>query len=196
MKWEILDRELQYQGHFRLECLRIRHSLYSGGWSGVLVREVFRRSDGVAVLPYDPVRDEVLLIEQFRVGAIDSRQGPWLIEIAAGLIEPGERREEVAHREAREETGCELLDLQRICDFYTSPGAFAEQVSLYIARADLAGVRGVYGVKAEGEDIRVSRVNVQEAFEMVASNVINSVTPIIALQWLQINHGRIRDQWT
>jgi ADP-ribose pyrophosphatase len=196
MKWKILSRQLAYQGYFRLECLQIRHSLYSGGWSEVLEREVVRRSDCVAVLPYDPVRDEVLLIEQFRVGAIDSQQGPWLIEIAVGLIEPGERREAVAHHETRDRTGCELLELQRICECYVFPGAFAEQVSLYIARADLGGVRDVYGLKAEGEDIRVSRVSAPEAFEMVASNVIVSAIPIIGLQWLQINHERIREQWT
>jgi ADP-ribose pyrophosphatase len=137
-----------------------------------------------------------LLIEQFRTGMIDSQQSPWLIEIIAGLIEPGERREEVAHREAREETGCELLELQHVMDYYSSPGGFSERVSLYIARADLGDIAGVYGLKEEGEDIRVSRVSAQAAFEMVASNVIASGMPIIALQWLQINHERIRQQWT
>ncbi|MDQ4146506.1 MAG: ADP-ribose diphosphatase, partial [Pseudomonadota bacterium] len=80
-------------------------------------------------------------------------------------------------------------------DYYSSPGGFGERVSLYIARADFRGVTGVYGVREEGEDIRVSRVSAQAAFEMVASNVIVSATPIIAIQWLQINHRRIRELW-
>lgn len=195
MKWEILDRHLEYQGYFRLECLQIRHRQYSGGWSEISKREVFRRSDAVAVLPYDPVRDEVLLVEQFRVGAIDSQQGPWLIELAAGLIELGERRETVARREAREVTGCETLELQRICECYACPGAIAEHVSLYIARADLAHPRIGYGLKAGGEDVRVGRLSALEAFEMVASNVIISAIPIITLQWLQINHEKMKQQW-
>ncbi|MBA3732659.1 MAG: ADP-ribose diphosphatase, partial [Gammaproteobacteria bacterium] len=95
MKWEIIDRALGYQGFFRLDVFRIRHALFNGGWSPTLTRELFRRSDGVAVLPYDPVRDRVLLIEQFRMGAIESPQGPWLTEIIAGSIEPGEDRETV-----------------------------------------------------------------------------------------------------
>jgi ADP-ribose pyrophosphatase len=196
MKWEILARQLKYQGDFRLESLHIRHSLYSGGWSEVLKREALRRSDSVAVLPYDAVRDEVLLIEQFCVGAIDSQQGPWLIDIAGGLIAPGERRDVVAHRVARERTGCALLELQRICECYASPGALAERVCLYIASVNLDSVRGVCNLKADGEDVRVSGVSAQEAFKMVASNVIISAIPIIALQWLQINYESIRERWT
>jgi ADP-ribose pyrophosphatase len=195
MKWEITDRALCYQGFFRLERLQLRHSLYAGGWSCVLRRELFTRSDAVAVLPYDPTRDRVLLIEQFRAGALESPHGPWLIEIIAGLIEPGEQREEVAHREAREETGCELLDLHHICDYYSSPGGFSERVSVYLARADLADVSGVHGLREEGEDIRISVVSAEAAFQMVASNVIVSAMPIIALQWLQIHRERIRQSW-
>ncbi|MDQ4148157.1 MAG: NUDIX domain-containing protein, partial [Pseudomonadota bacterium] len=131
MKWEILDRKLVYRGFFQLEVLQLKHRLYDGGWSPVLQRELFRRSDGVAVLPYDPVRDDILLIEQFRTGAIESQPNPWLVEIVAGLVEPGEHREAVAHREAREETGCKLLDLLHVMDYYSSPGGFSERVSLY-----------------------------------------------------------------
>ncbi len=196
MKWEIVDRSLIYQGFFRLEALQIRHSLYAGGWSGILRRELFQRSDAVAVLPYDPVRDQVLLIEQFRIGAVDAPHGPWLIEIVAGSIEPGERHEDVAHREAREEAGCELSEPQHVCDYFSSPGAFHERVSVYVARADLSRVAGVHGLREEGEDIRVFVVNAQAAFDMVAAGVIISAMPIVAIQWLQIHYERIREQWT
>jgi ADP-ribose pyrophosphatase len=196
MKWEIVDRSLIYQGFFRLEALQIRHSLYAGGWSKVLRREIFQNNDAVAVLPYDPVRDQVLLIEQFRAGAVDSPHGPWLIEIVAGLIEPGERREDVAHREAREEAGCMLAELHHVCDYYSSPGAFHERVSIYVAKADLGSVAGVHGLRDEGEDIRVSVVNAEAAYEMVAAGLIASAMPIVAIQWLQINHERMRTLWT
>lgn len=196
MKWEIVDRRLAYRGFFQLEVLRLKHRLYDGGWSPVLRRELFQRSDAVAVLPYDPERDEVLLIEQFRAGMIDAQQSPWLTEIIAGLIEPGERREDVAHREAREETGCDLLELQHVMDYFSSPGGFSERVSVYVARAELGAITcGIYGLREEGEDIRVSRVSAQAAFEMVATGGIVSAMPIIALQWLQINHERIKELW-
>jgi ADP-ribose pyrophosphatase len=196
MKWKIIDRSLQYQGFFQLECVLLQHRLYDGGWSKILQRELFQRSDAVAVLPYDPVFDQLLLIEQFRMGAIESNQGPWLTEIIAGLIKPGERREDVARREAFEEAGCELLDLRHVCEYYSSPGGLSERVSIYIAKAELENhVDGVHGLREEGEDIRVSKVSAQAAFEMVAANIIDSAMPIIALQWLQINHERMRALW-
>ena len=105
---EIVDRELCYQGFFRLERVRLRHSLHRGGMSPVLVRETLEKGDVVAVLPYDPVADAVVMIEQFRVGAIGAPRGAWLLEIVAGLMEPGEQPDDVARREATEEAGLAL----------------------------------------------------------------------------------------
>ena len=105
---EIVDRELCYQGFFRLERVRLRHSLHRGGMSPVLVRETLEKGDVVAVLPYDPVADTVVMIEQFRVGAIGAPRGAWLLEIVAGLMEPGEQPDDVARREATEEAGLAL----------------------------------------------------------------------------------------
>jgi ADP-ribose pyrophosphatase len=196
MDWEIIDRSLGYQGFFRLDVLHIRHALYGGGWSPTLTRELFRRSDAVAVLPYDPVRDRVLLIEQFRMGAIDAPHGPWLTEIIAGLVEPGEGREQVAHREAREEANCELQALYHVVDYYSSPGGFSERVSIYLAKADLNDpTYGIHGPQSEGEDIRVQVIGAQQAFDKVASGAIVSAMPIIALQWLHLNREMIRGLW-
>jgi len=195
MKWEIVDRTLCYQGFFRIEQLRLRHSLYSGGQSGILLRELIQRSDAVAVLPYDPRLDRVVLIEQFRTGAIESPQGPWLVEIVAGLIEAGEDREQTIFREAREEAGCELQALHHLYDYYSTPGGFKERVSLYVARVDSSTVGGIHGRQQEDEDIRVRVIAANEAFEMISSGLITSAMPIIALQWLQINREFLRDLW-
>lgn len=195
MKWEIVDRTLCYQGFFRIEQLRLRHSLYSGGQSGILLRELIQRSDAVAVLPYDPRLDRVVLIEQFRTGAIESPQGPWLVEIVAGLIEAGEDREQTIFREAREEAGCELQALHHLYDYYSTPGGFKERVSLYVARVDSSTVGGIHGRQQEDEDIRVRVIAANEAFEMILSGLITSAMPIIALQWLQINREFLRDLW-
>jgi ADP-ribose pyrophosphatase len=104
-KVEIVQRDNAYKGFYKLDRLKLRHEKFDGGMSRELNREVFVRHDAVCVLPYDPQRDEVVLIEQFRVGAMGRTDNPWLIEMVAGLIDKDEQPEEVAHREAEEEAG-------------------------------------------------------------------------------------------
>ncbi|MEZ0197918.1 NUDIX domain-containing protein, partial [Pseudomonas qingdaonensis] len=103
--FEIIERANCFQGFYKLDKLRLRHELFAGGMGREISRELFVRHDAVCVLPYDPARDEVVLIEQFRVGALDKVANPWLIEMVAGLIDKDEQPEEVAHREAEEEAG-------------------------------------------------------------------------------------------
>ena len=195
MKWESIDRSLCYQGFFRLEKIRLRHNLYEGGWSEILVRELVHRSDAVAVLPYDPIADKVVLIEQFRTGAIDSPQGPWLVEIVAGFVESVETRVHAATREIQEEISCEPQELLQIYNYYASPGGFKERVSMYVARIDVGTLHNAYATHHD-EDIKILVVGANEAFDLIASGVITSATPIIALQWLQLNHAKLRELWS
>ena len=123
---DIREKRTVYQGHFRIDRYRLRHRLHEGGWSAEMSREVFERGHAAAVLPYDPIRDEVVLIEQFRVGAYAAGKSPWLVEIVAGIIDPGETPEEVVRREAREEAGLEVGALERIADYLSSPGGASE----------------------------------------------------------------------
>lgn len=116
-QFEVLEKEIVYQGFFRLEQYTLKHTLFKGGWSQPITRELFRRGNCVGVLLYDPDRDEVVLIEQFRVGAVFQPQRAWLVEIVAGAIEEGESAEEVAYREALEEAGCEIQELLKIQEF-------------------------------------------------------------------------------
>ena len=111
---EVMHRSTTYRGFFRVDRFRLRHRLFAGGMSQAVTREVFERGDAVAVLPYDPVRDAVVLVEQFRIGAFAREQSPWLMEIIAGTIEKGERPDAVARREAQEEAGLELGRLERV----------------------------------------------------------------------------------
>ncbi|CAN5439409.1 ADP-ribose diphosphatase [soil metagenome] len=186
---EILQHKTLYQGHFRLEQYHLRFRLFAGGWSLPVTRELFARGSSVAVLPYDPFLDSVVLIEQFRIGAITGKKSPWLQEIVAGVVETGEQAEEVARREAREEAGLILLDLQPICKYWVSPGATSEQVSLFYATVDSTHVSGIHGLIEEGEDIKVKVLPAQEAFAAVKAGTINNAPSIIALQWLQLNHS-------
>jgi ADP-ribose pyrophosphatase len=141
------------------------------------------------------VRDEVVLIEQFRIGAGEDPSGPWMIEIIAGLQEPGESAEEVIYREAIEEAGCTVTSLVPIHQYYSSPGSSNEQVLTYIARTETQGLGGIHGIDDEGEDIRVHIVSSDRAFEWMDQGRIDSAMPIVALQWFRLNRDSIRKQW-
>lgn len=194
-QFEVLNQETHYQGFFRLENYTVRHTLFKGGWSRPIQRELFRRGSGAAVLLYDPERDEVVLIEQFRIGALFQPDRAWLIEIVAGAVEEGETAAEVATREAQEEAGCLVLELMEIQQFYTSPGGFAERVTLFCGRVDSSNVGGVHGLDEEDEDILVTAVKSELAFQWLEEGKIESGIPIIALQWLYIHRERLRERW-
>lgn len=192
---EVLERQRVHDGFIPVDRLRLRHALFGGGLSELLVRELYAHRRCVGVLPYDPERDAVVLVEQFRVGALEMPSGPWLMEVIAGMVEPGEIAEAVAHRESAEEADCSLDALWPICEYIVTPGVSSETVQLYCARTDSAGLGGVHGKAEEGEDIRVHVVGVDEALEMVRSGVIHAAMPIIALQWLALNREQVRDAW-
>jgi ADP-ribose pyrophosphatase len=192
----IHNKEIAYSGFFRLEKYWLTHTLYNGGWSEQICRELFVRGRCVAVLLYDPYTDRLVLIEQFRVGAILNPDKAWLIEIVAGAIEDGETAEEVAHREAQEEAGCEIQALIRINEFYTSPGGTGESITLFCGKVDSTKiVEGVHGLVEEQEDILVRTVDFAEAYRMVESNEIDSAIPILAIQWLALHKQAIQAQW-
>lgn len=191
----ILERKDCYQGFFRMEKYRLRHRLYSGQLSAEVERELFERGHAAAALLYDPGRDEVVILEQFRIGALQAPGGPWLLEIVAGIIEEGETPEEVVRREALEEAGCEVDRLEFICDYLVSPGGTSERIALYCGQVDSRSVGGVYGLGSEGEDILVRAVPFEQAWQWLLAGDINSASPIIALQWLAGQHSRLREHW-
>ncbi|MBM3203935.1 NUDIX domain-containing protein, partial [Candidatus Woesearchaeota archaeon] len=145
MQYEIIEEAAAFKGFFSLLKYRLRHTLYKGGWSAVISRELFHRGDCVAVIPYDPILDRVILIEQFRIGAIKTSPVPWLWEIVAGAIEEGETPEAVAHRETFEEAGCSIRQLIRIGRFYPTPGGCSETITLFCALVDAPDAEGFYG---------------------------------------------------
>lgn len=191
----ILEREAVYQGYFRVDRYRLQHRRFEGGWTGELTREVFERGHAVALLPYDPARDQVVLIEQFRIGAYAAGEAPWQTEAIAGIIEPGEAPEEVARRESLEEAGLELGELVPITRFLVSQGAVTETVQLYCGRVDAAGAGGVHGLDHEGEDIRVRALPFAAAEALVAEGRVNNAVALVALQWLIINRDSLRTRW-
>src|SRR5471032_3205136 len=155
-KVEVIQRENCFKGFYRLDRLHLRHELFGGGMGNTINRELFVRHDAVCVLPYDVKRDEVVLIEQSRVGVLGKVDNPWLIELVAGLIDKDEQPEEVAHREAEEEAGLTFSAMLPITKYFPSPGGSSEYVHLYLGHCDSEGAGGVHGLESEGEDIRVS----------------------------------------
>ena len=162
----------------------------------MLTREILERGRVAAVLPVDPVRDRVVLIEQFRPGAWAADRDPWLVECVAGVIEPGETPEELARREALEEAGCVVTDLVPIATFLTSPGATTETVRLFCGRVDSEGVGGLHGLAGEGEDIRVTAMPVEDAVALLDEGRIVNAKTIIALQWIARHYDSLKTRWT
>ena len=152
---ELIETTVGYSGFFRLDMHRLRHRRFDGRMSEVITREVLERGNAVAVLPYDPRRDEVLLIRQFLPGAYFGGHPPRPLQIIAGMVGVGESEEDVARREAVEEAGCRIGRLERAHAFLPTPGGSSERVVVFCAEADLSSAGGVHGLAEEHEDIRV-----------------------------------------
>ena len=193
---DIVTRDSCYQGFYKLERVQLRHELFAGGMSREISRELFVRHDAVCVLPYDPQRDEVVLIEQFRVGAMGKTPNPWLVELVAGLIDKDEQPEEVAHREAQEEAGLDFAALWPMTKYFPSPGGSDEFVHLYLGRCDSAGAGGLHGLVEEAEDIRVKAWAFEDALQAVRDGRICNAASIIALQGLALNRDEVRGLWS
>ncbi len=186
--YEIVAREAGYDGFFRLDRLRVRFRRYDGGWSEI-TREVLERGHAAGVLLYDPARDKVVLVEQFRAPAVDAPGGPWLIETVAGIIDAGETPEEVARRETAEETSLAVGALERIGAFMLSPGGASEFITLYLGHVDSRDAGGVHGI--DDEDIRSVVMDTDDALAAVADGRIVAANAVIALQWLALNRARL-----
>lgn len=185
--WSIESRERVYDGFYQVDKLHLSHELYGGGRTPVFDREMFVRGNVIGVLPWDRTRDEVVLIEQFRPGAMHQSPDPWLVEIIAGMIDTDETPEQVARREAREEAGLELDELTLVSRYLASPGATTEEVFVYLAETDLSGVGGVFGLADESEDILVKTIPAEHAIEMLDTGEVRNALSIIALQWFKLH---------
>lgn len=192
----VLQSAEVFRGHYGLRRVVLQHRNFEGGWSEPMTREVFERGDAVGVLLWDPVRDELVLLEQFRVGAIRGESTPWMLELVAGVVEAGESDAEVGQREAQEEAGLPVLALEPIACFFPSPGACSEQVRLFVGRVDSSQAGGIHGCDDEGEDILVHAMPRQHALAMLDAGKISNGHTLIALQWLRIHGDALRLRWT
>ncbi len=195
-KIEVLAQRKAFNGYFEVHEYILRHELFAGGMSAELTREVFERGRVVAVLPVDVAREKVVLIEQFRPGAYAADWQPWLLECVAGVVEEGEKNEDVARRETMEEANCEVKALVPIARYLSSPGACSETVDLYCARINAPDSVGIHGLESEGEDIRVSAISIQSAFDLLERGAFVNAKTIIAMQWLKLHWDELKARWT
>jgi ADP-ribose pyrophosphatase len=182
--------------HLRIDTLTFRHRLFSGEWSRGRSYDVLRRGGAVAVVLYDPDRDAVVLVEQFRLPALLAGRSPWQLEAAAGLIDTDETPEAVAIRETGEETGLALIGEPILIQRYlSSSGNSDESVVLFCARVDSAAAGGVHGLPEEHEDIRVLVRTVAEIEALLDAGTIESGHTLIGLYWLLRHRDRLRQLW-
>ena len=195
---EIADVTTGHARHLRVEVIRFRHRLFAGGWSGERVFDIVRRGRAAAIVLYDPERDSVVLIEQFRLAALLGGRSPWQLEAVAGLLDghSEETAEEVARREAREEANLDpvgpLVPIQTILP---ASGSYDETIALFCGRVDSRHAEGIYGLPEEQEDIRVVVKTMSEVEAMLDAGAIDNGHTVICLYWLLRHRDRLRKEW-
>ncbi|HED12720.1 MAG TPA: NUDIX domain-containing protein [Gammaproteobacteria bacterium] len=192
-KVSISKQQTIYDGYVKVEEYYFQHQLFAGGTSPQIRRELVERGEAVAVLAIDLDREKLIMIEQFRIGALAAGAYPWSLEIVAGIIEPGEPLESVAIRETLEETGCKIENLRFITDYLSTPGVSSERIHLYCGITDSRQVGGTHGVASEGEDIRVFTINFDDIAQMLKNPQACNGLTIIALQWLLLNRDNLSE---
>jgi ADP-ribose pyrophosphatase len=193
---EILGKKRILDSFLKVDLYNLRHSAFNGGWVGPMTREVVARPTCVAVLPYDPVTDQILLIEQFRLQAHLTGLPAWQREVVAGINDKNESEEEVARREALEEANCPLTDLWPIYRYLVSPGLTTELLVTYLGRFDSTAWRGgVHGLDHEHEDIRATLHDASAVPGILENGHTGNGPLIIILQWFLLNRDKVRQKW-
>lgn len=185
---EIIERTAERRGFLSIFRYTLRHKLFAGGWSHVFQRELMERGHAAVVIPYDPQRDSLVLLEQFRVGAMSDETSPWLLEFVAGMIDASDTdAEAVAHRELFEEAGLKAQAMHYALTYYSSPGGCTEKISIFLAEVDSSKAATLGGLATEHEDIRVHVLPRVAVEQLLAQGKINNAASVIGLQWLQLH---------
>lgn len=192
---EIKSVEQVFDGFFKINKFTFKHAKFAGGQSDWVQREIFERGHAVGVLPYDPLLQKVVLIEQIRIGALATKESPWLLEVIAGMVDKdNESKQAVAKREALEEANLVINTLTPMLSYLSSPGGTTERLYLYLAQVDTTDVGGIHGLDDEHEDIKVHVLDVEEAFSLLDKGVIDNAATVISLQWLKLHKAQIDNQ--
>jgi ADP-ribose pyrophosphatase len=192
---KLIGRTAAYSGFLRLVQYRIGISGAGGQPDRVLYRERIEGLRAAAMLPFDPVSERIVLVKQFRIGALESRSGAWLLEPPGGVIDEGESAEEAARREAWEEAGCRIGEMEPILSCHTSPGVSDERLDLFCGAVDARSVGTTGGRHDEGEWTEVVSLDLDAAIRDLGRGMLTAASLIIALQWLSVNRRRLCESW-
>ncbi|WP_392565727.1 ADP-ribose diphosphatase [Utexia brackfieldae] len=191
-----LTKRSLYKGFLSLMEYRFRYRKFDGLMSEEITREILERTPAVILLAYDPKRDNVILIEQIRIAAIEVQDTPWVLELVAGMVDkPGESLEEVVRREAMEEAGITIGRCKPILSYMASPGGLTEKLHIFLGEVDSSTAKGIHGLAEENEDIKVHVVSREQAYQWVECGEINNAASVIALLWLELHHQSIKQDW-
>ena len=200
---QVIEKTTLFRGFNRIDQYELKYRLFDGLWSKKIDREVFERGHGVLVVLFDPDLDKIVLVEQFRHGALaalsspwfEADASPWTLECVAGNLRDDEAPEEVAARECREEAGCDFKDLLAVGHYLVSPSSSSQSVFIFCARIDASKVDGIHGVAEEGEQTRALAVPTAEVFHWLEAGKIITAGTVIGLQWLRLNYEDLRKRW-
>lgn len=189
-KFKIIDKKNLYDGFFKMNEVTLKYRKYDGNWSNNIKRELFGGAQVAAVLPYDPISKEIILIQQFRPGTISKDIDHYLDEIVAGIIDEGESPEIAAKRECLEETGCEVKKLIPIQGYFPAPGSSESFYHLFLGEVKSFKGSKIQGLENENEDIFVKCFKINEVRKKMEDRKILNGLTLIALQWFFLHFYR------
>ena len=188
LKYKIINKKNLYSGFFSLNKYEFIHEKHNGKWTSVIEREVFSGAHVSTLLPYDPIKKEIILIQQFRAGVLSRYDENYLLEIVAGIIDEGENPEQTAIRECFEETGCEVKKIYPIQSYFPAPGSSESYYHLYLGEIQAFDGERIKGLEKENEDILVKSFKIDEVRQMLKEKKIMNGLTLIALQWFFLEH--------
>jgi len=188
LKYKIINKKNLYSGFFSLNKYEFIHEKHNGEWTSAVEREVFSGAHVSTLLPYDPIKKEIILIQQFRAGVLSRYDENYLFEIVAGIIDEGENPEQTAIRECFEETGCEVKKIYPIQSYFPAPGSSESYYHLYLGEIQAFDGERIKGLEKENEDILVKSFKIDEVRQMLKEKKITNGLTLVALQWFFLEH--------
>ena len=188
LKYKIINKKKLYSGFFGANKYEFIHQKHNGDWTGTVEREIFTGSHVASLLPYDPYKQEIILIKQFRAGVLSRYDSDYLYEIVAGIIDEKEKPEQTATRECFEETGCKVSKILPIQNYFPDPGSTESYYHLFLGEINSFSGERVRGLEKENEDILVECFKVEDVRELLMEGQIKNGLTLIALQWFFLKY--------